>query len=195
MIRHERFTPWTEAGPYRIDDYRRYDGDERCELLSGRFLVVPAPSNRHQTVVGLLHETFQVAARANGGRVLAGPADVVLSDETVVQPDLYYVAEERVSIVGPQETHGAPDIVVEVLSPGSRRRDRIEKLDEYARGGVSEYWIVDPEDQVFQFLELIDGDYRVVVVEGDEYRSKYCSALALDVPAFWADFARMAPRG
>ena len=192
MIRYDRTTPWQQPGPYRLADYFRYDGDDRCELLYGRFVMSPGPSNRHQILVGLAFEVLAAAARKNGGRTLMAPADVVLADDTVVQPDVFYVRRENVGIVTAQETHGSPDIVVEVLSPGTRRRDRIEKLVRYAAAGVPEYWILDPDSRVAQFMVLDGANYRVVVPHEDRYHSA-CPGVELDVAALWASFRPMAP--
>jgi len=194
MIRYERYTPWTEPGPYRASDFRRYDGEQPCELLFGRFVMSPAPSNRHQTLVMLLSEILLRAARRGGGRAFVGPADVVLADDTVVQPDLFFVRADRASIVAVEETRGAPDIVVEVLSPGTARRDRVEKLELYARAGVREYWIADSGDRVVLFLILgDDGSYRVARTAGDAYRSARCPEVTVDIPSLWAEFERLAP--
>ena len=193
LIQDERYTPWPQPGPYRVDDYRRYDGDQPCELLYGRFLMTPAPSNRHQTLVILVVEVLMRASRASGGWAQVAPADVVLSQDTVVQPDAFYVSSARRSIVEEQETSGAPDIVVEVLSPGSRRRDRIEKLERYVAVGVPEYWIVDPEDRVTEFLVLDAEAYRLARPVGNVYTSPTCPEVSIDVAELWRDFERMAP--
>ncbi len=80
------------------------------------------------------------------GRVLAAPTDVILSEENVVQPDLLFVAKERLALLGPSGSgvQGAPDLVIESLSPSTASRDRIVKRKLYAKYGVREYWVVDP---------------------------------------------------
>ena len=138
--------------------YRDYlllpEGDRR-ELIEGDFYVVPAPSIRHQTVVANLGTLLRELVRRNRlGIILWAPTDVVLSPETVVQPDILFVSNERRGIIMEANVSGAPDLVVEILSPGTAERDRELKLNLYARYGVREYWIVDPEDETVEVMEL-----------------------------------------
>ena len=106
------------------------------------------PSSReiHQYILGRLF--LRLGAFIYGrnlGKVYCSPFDVVLSDTDVVQPDLLFVSSGRESIITPENIQGAPDLVVEILSPATAARDRTLKLDLYARHGVQEYWIVDPD--------------------------------------------------
>ena len=138
--------------------YRDYlllpEGDRR-ELIEGDFHVVPAPSIRHQTVAANLGTLLRELVRRNRlGIILWAPTDVVLSPETVVQPDILFVSNERRGIITEPNVSGAPDLVVEILSPGTAERDRELKLNLYARYGVREYWIVDPEDETVEVMEL-----------------------------------------
>jgi Uma2 family endonuclease len=86
--------------------------------------------------------------------VVWAPTDVVLSPESVVQPDILFVSNERRGIIMEANVSGAPDLVVEILSPSTAERDRELKLTLYARYGVREYWIVDPEDETVEVMEL-----------------------------------------
>lgn len=138
--------------------YRDYlllpEGDRR-ELIEGDFYVVPAPSTRHQTIaanVGMALRGFVRSSRL--GTVLWAPTDVVLSSESVVQPDILFVSNERRDIITEDNVSGAPDLVVEILSPSTAERDRELKLTLYARYGVREYWIVDLEDRSVEVMAL-----------------------------------------
>ena len=138
--------------------YRDYlllpEGDRR-ELIEGDFYVVPAPSFNHQSFLRNLSIILWDFVRANGlGVVLWAPTDVVLSETTVVQPDILFVSNERREIITEANVSGAPDLVVEILSPGTMERDKELKLNLYARHGVREYWIVDPDARSVQVLEL-----------------------------------------
>jgi Uma2 family endonuclease len=176
--------PRTGLGPYREADYVDLPDEPRCELLYGRLLVTPAPAARHQLVVGrLLHLLIDFADR-NGGLAIVSPVDVVLADHSVVQPDVIYVSAARSAIVR-ERVEGAPDLVVEVLSPGTARRDLGEKLRLYAEAGVKEYWIVDPGLQTFEFLEHAHDAFRVSLPDGATYRSAAIAGLELDLVAFW----------
>jgi Uma2 family endonuclease len=178
--------PRSGLGPYRAGDYFELPDEPRCELLSGRLLVTPAPSFRHQEIVLALGAHFAAYARRQGGRAAVAPVDVALSEHSIVQPDVVYIAPERASIVA-RHVAGAPDLVVEVLSPGTARRDLGEKLKLYAEAGVAEYWIVDPAGRTFEFLANRDGAFLLRLPEQAVYRSAALPALELDVEAFWHD--------
>ena len=102
----------------------------------------------------------------------------------MVQPDVIYVRAARSSIVR-DRIEGAPDLVVEVLSPGTARRDLGEKLRLYAEAGVGEYWIVDPGLQTFEFLVSAGDGFRVILPDGPTFRSSTIPELELDLEAFW----------
>ena len=91
------------------------------------------------------------------GRVFHAPYDVLFSDTDVVQPDLLFVSNERAEIITPANIQGAPDLIVEILSPSSSRRDWGYKRELYARHGVGEYWIIDPTNHLVSVLTLRDG--------------------------------------
>jgi Uma2 family endonuclease len=174
----------TDLGPYREADYMALPEQPRCELLYGRLPVMPSPSIRHQRVVQQLYRLlFDFSARASG-EVFVAPLDVRLADHSIVQPDVMYVSSARANILG-ERVKGAPDLVVEVLSPATARRDVGEKLRLYAESGVAEYWIIDPELETFEFLENTAAGFRLRLSEGAVYRSAVVSGLELDLETFW----------
>ena len=124
------------------DYFAMPDTPERYELLEGRLVQMPAPRLDHQDVVGEMFVAFREVAREHGGRVVLSPVDVELSERTVFQPDLAYIAAGGSAVAG-EHVVGAPDVVVEVASPSTRRYDREKKLPLYALHGVREAWIVD----------------------------------------------------
>lgn len=176
--------PRSGLGPYREADYLALPDEPRSELLYGTLVVTPAPNSRHQEIVLRLARILLDLADANGARALVSPIDVVLAEHSVVQPDVIFVARERAAIVR-DRVEGAPDLVIEVLSPGTARRDLGEKLKLYAESGVAEYWIVDPGARIFEFLENRDGEYVVRLPESGIYRSRAVVGLELDIDAFW----------
>lgn len=115
-------------------------------LIDGRLYMSPSPFWNHQELVGSLYVAFRDYARSAGGAAILSPMDCRLSDRTVLQPDVGYIVPERAGIIQ-DHVMGAPDVVVEVLSPGTRRFDRQKKLDAYERNGVREAWLVDPDAQ------------------------------------------------
>jgi Uma2 family endonuclease len=118
---------------------------ERWELLEGVVAVSPRPTLWHQELAARLFEALRALQRAGVGRVWMEVA-VTLDDQNVLVPDLVFVRAERGDIVQPHAIVGAPDLVVEVLSPSTERRDQQEKSRIYARAGVPTLWIVDPDD-------------------------------------------------
>ncbi len=117
----------------------------RHEIIAGRHYISPSPIVYHQQIVRNLVFLLAAYEQHAGGRMLLPPVDVVLSDENVVIPYLVYVSEPHLAIVTERCVRGAPDLVVEVLSPGSAKNDRTLKLRLYEQYGVGEYWLVDPQ--------------------------------------------------
>ncbi len=150
---------------FHLADLAARPDDERCEIIDGELFVNPAPLTRHQRICRRLFRALDAAYGDTGrGEVFFAPLDVVLDDENVVQPDLVYVAAGRADIVGEQHVRGAPDLVVEVLSESTRRRDLRVKRDLYERFGVARYWIVDPEADRVEMYVLVDGAYGAPVL-------------------------------
>ncbi len=175
-----------ELGPYRRQDYEALADEPRCELLFGRFYVSPSPSVLHQMVSFVLGQFLARVAREAGGLVLLAPLDIHLAQHSVVQPDVFYVSAGRRGIVR-ERIEGAPDLVVEVVSPGSARRDRDDKLALYAQSGVREYWIVDPVERQIEFLIESHGRFSVALPDGAEYRSEILPEIRLDLLALWRE--------
>ena len=132
----------------------------RHELVDGAHVVTPSPVPRHQRICAqLLVFLGQHLLTHPTGTLYTGPMDVILGDGDVVAPDLVYVSSERAHIVGSKNLHGAPDLVVEVLSPVTKRRDVGIKRDLYERAGVREYWVVDPETQTLATHRRVDDRF------------------------------------
>jgi len=119
----------------------------RYEIIDGELFVTPSPRRAHQNVVTQLsYYLVEFVKREERGRVYVAPFDVVFSFHDVVEPDILYVSKERASVVTEKNVQGAPDLVVEVLSASTAEIDRTTKLKLYARYGVQEYWLIDPEE-------------------------------------------------
>jgi Uma2 family endonuclease len=144
-------------------DYAALPADgRRYELHEGELSVTPAPGSRHQQVIRdlsfLLHQHVRTRSL---GEVLFAPIDCVLSDITVVQPDIVYIEASRRSAISPRGIEGPPTLAVEVLSPSTLQVDRVVKLQLYARHRVPYYWIVDPEARVIEAYALTGGSYEL----------------------------------
>ena len=149
-------------------DYRNTPDDERYELIDGELIMSPSPREAHQyadVALGSILYTF--VKRHNLGRVYHAPFDVVLSDTDVVQPDLLFVSRDRLYIITEDNIQGAPNLVIEILSPSTSARDKGYKRDLYAKHGVKEYWQVDTDAKLITVLSLnAYGNYDVVAVYG-----------------------------
>ena len=134
------------------------DDGRRCELPEGDLAVSPTPKIGDQRIVLNLTDLLRQAEKAGYGAALPAPSDVVLAADTAVQPDLLFVARARRGILHADNVQGPPDLVVEVLSESSRRRDLGPKLCLYARYGVGFYWAADPDEQAVRvYTRLGDG--------------------------------------
>jgi Uma2 family endonuclease len=146
---------------YTYDDYLTWDDDIRRELIDGIVYEMSAPSWQHQRIGGNLFILFGIYLKDKPCEVFYAPFDVRLTadtyDDTVVQPDLLITCDrlkmEKRGLVG------APDMVVEILSPSTSRYDRTLKFDTYLRAGIKEYWIIDPETKTLAINLLNDGNY------------------------------------
>ncbi len=119
--------------------------NQPAELREGELIMSPAPSFHHQKVALRFYKALDSWVAGRGlGEVVTAPIDMVLSEHQTTQPDVAFIAQSRLTIVQ-DAIHGAADLVAEVISLGSRTRDRIEKRDLYEQYGVKEYWIIDPE--------------------------------------------------
>jgi Uma2 family endonuclease len=133
------------------DDFVHFPDDgKRHELIGGSHYVTPSPNTRHQVISGRLHALMWAYLDARPiGQVFQAPYDVVFSDIDVVEPDLLYVSNGRTAnVITPMHARGAPDLVVEIASKGTRKRDETIKRRLYERDGVTEYWVVDPDIDV-----------------------------------------------
>jgi len=122
------------------------DDGKRHELIDGEHIMAPSPFTKHQSVSFNLSVIFGTFLKQHPiGKVFTAPMDVVLSDTDVVEPDLLFIASEHASIITEKHIMGVPDLVVEIISAGSRKTDEIIKRRLYEQYGVKEYWIIDPE--------------------------------------------------
>ena len=140
--------PPTEGVKLTYDDFLLFPDDgKRHELIDGEHYVTPSPNTKHQGILVELLWTLRSYLETHPiGRVFCAPFDIVFSAHDVVEPDLVYLSHERAAtVLTPQNARGAPEVVVEIASKSTRKRDETIKRRLYERDGVSEYWVVDPE--------------------------------------------------
>ena len=163
-------------------DYLRLTDDKRYELINGRLVEMPAPGFEHQEVLNTLNVLLYLFVRDKGmGKVLPAPFDVVLSDTVVVQPDILFISNENLKNIKNGRLFGSPDLVVEIVSPSSYKRDRYEKFKLYEKHGVKEYWIVLPGEKVIEVWCLKDGKYVLHSVAADKGEVESCILKGLKV--------------
>ena len=168
------------------EDYERFPDDgQRHELVDGEHVVTPSPGVQHQRVVRRLARALEDAAAAGtGGEVFFAPLDVKLSPHDVVEPDVLWVSAARLAVEG-NRLAGIPELVVEVLSPSSRRIDEVLKRRRYERFGVLELWIVDPEVEAVRIYrregELFARPVTLSGERGDVLATPLLPGLALPV--------------
>jgi Uma2 family endonuclease len=158
--------PITPAqGEWTYEDYRALPDDgNRYEIIEGVLYVVNAPSSDHQTIVTETSAELRNFVKRNHlGRVLIAPFEVHLSSRSrPVQPDVLFVRAERWPSERVAFFEGAPDLVVEVISPSSVRMDRVVKFTAYEAAGVPEYWIVNPHTRTVEVFTLSHGEYALL---------------------------------
>ena len=136
---------------------------KQYELFDGELVMTPSPSSRHQGIVGKLHVLlFADLEQTASGKVFVAPLDTIFDQYTVLQPDILYVSRNRVPQIVKERIEGAPDLVVEVLSPSTFYKDLRRKMAVYAQFGVQEYWIVDPETQTLELYSRQNDELRLL---------------------------------
>ncbi len=148
---------------YTYQDYLDLPEDgKRYEVINGELVMAPAPSTGHQDVSGnLFFELKKFVEENKRGKIYSAPIDVVLSDHNVVQPDILFISNERKQIITEKNISGAPDLIIEIVSPSSGYYDLIEKKEIYERFGVKEYWIVDPKKHWLEIYFNDNGKFRL----------------------------------
>lgn len=158
-------SPSTPVHPPSVKlGYREYccfpDDGHRHEIIDGDHYMTPAPSTTHQTVSKRLqHQLYTQVELAGLGLVFNAPCDVQLTEYDIVQPDLVVILKDRTRMITHTKINGVPDLVVEIVSPSTASNDTTLKKQLYARTGVAEYWIVDPDNQQLEQYRLADGAY------------------------------------
>ncbi len=171
-------------------DYEDYaaipDDGRRHEIIDGRHYVNPAPASYHQIVLtNLLVALVVHVTKHRLGRVLPSPIDVLLSGHDIVQPDIVFVRAAKAKIIEPKNIKGAPDLVVEILSDSNRRYDVRTKYELYERGGVTEYWIVDPDELGVRVFRR-DGAKFALVPAADPITTPLLPSFALPLADIFA---------
>lgn len=149
-----------------------YQEDPREELLNGKIVMMSSASINHNRVAGNIYHIFRNYLKGKACEAFSDGVDVYLSDDDRVIPDALIVCNK--DIIRPDGIHGAPDLVVEVLSPSTAKNDKGYKKDLYEKAGIKEYWIVDPNVRSIEVYHLVDGRYRI-----DEFYALFPDAFGI----------------
>lgn len=154
--------PLTQRKGWTYRDYAALNDEQAFEIIDGEAMMAPAPEVNHQKILRNLFLALNRSVEGSGlGELLIAPTDVILSDTNVVQPDIVFVCKEREAIVQRRGIFGAPDLVVEILSPASQYHDLFRKRKLYERSAIAEYWVVDPRARSIGVMSLKEGIYDV----------------------------------
>jgi Uma2 family endonuclease len=179
---------------FTYTDYKELDVDDNLlyELLEGELVKKSAPSPQHQRVLRNTYDIVGPYVKAKKlGEVFFAPIDVFLDDESVPVPDLVFVSSAKASLVTADGIMGAPDLVVEIISPSSIRRDRFQKFRLYKQFAVTEYWLIDPANQSIEIhhYNVTEKDYDLFSfgVSKGEVRSKVLPELVIAVEQIFGE--------
>ena len=171
------------------EDYAKTPEDERWELIDGELILTPSQNIPHQLNQSELGYYLTHFAKINDlGEIFYSAAEIVLSDTDVLKPDLSFVSKERAHILTHANIQGAPDLMVEILSPSTARRDWGVKRELYAKHGVKEYWITDPGNKIAWVMPLNDGvlEIKQTCYLGDTIASSVLAGFTVKVDDIFA---------
>jgi len=175
-------TPATITEKLTVEDYRATPEGARCQLVEGELVMAPAPNITHQIITGNLYVLLREYVTGKGaGRVFVAPVDVYLSEHDVVQPDVLFVSAAKAGLVQDDGVHGAPDLVIEVLSPATAQLDAKVKRRLYAKHGCKELWLVDPlltQIQIYEFARDTAKPTRLIA-EHEKFTTRLLPGLSL----------------
>ena len=150
------------AKKFTYNDYVAIDDGYRYELINGVLKMIPGPATSHQRMSLKLASIIDYFIEDNDlGSVFESPIDVILDEENTVQPDILFISLENQSKVKENAIYGAPELVIEIISPSSVKADRYIKKSLYERFGVLEYWIVDIANKTVEVFELADSKFQL----------------------------------
>jgi Uma2 family endonuclease len=155
---------------YTYKDYLAIDDGNRYEVIEGELVLTPSPGFIHQHVSSKIENAIRVFVEQNKlGLVISAPFDVVLAENVVLQPDVLFISRERYHLITANCLKGAPDLVVEVMSPASGRHDRVKKNRLYRKYGVHEYWLADPQAGTVEVLSArSEGWYQAGIYDEED---------------------------
>ena len=168
------------------DDYVTFPDSDgiRKEIIEGELFMTPAPSIKHQSISKTIFRLLDdYVTQHNLGEVWYAPCDIIFSNINIIQPDIFYISNENHEILTALNIKGAPDLIIEILSPSTIENDRIYKKLVYEKYGVKKYWIVDPQEEIIEVWSLQDDRFQLVQKAGKNQKlnSKLLEDFELDL--------------
>jgi Uma2 family endonuclease len=172
-----------------VDDLERFPPETRVQLIDGEFVMEPTPTYRHQRIHRNLFVALATFVLDNSlGEVLSAPLDVQLSRHDVYQPDILFISRDNAGIIVNDKIVGAPDLVIEILSPPTTHFDRKQKQEGYGRYGVREYWICDPVANTVEVYLGLNGVLKLCAecTWGESIRSREITGFEMHFSSVFA---------
>lgn len=146
---------------WTVEEYLRLEENPNQQLLNGHLIMSPSPSLQHQKILKILQRYLDQYALKKGDETFFAPLDVHLDQINVPQPDLVYIKKENLNQLSERGIEGAPDLIIEIISPSNSYIDRYEKKNLYQQFKVKEYWIIDPGNSTLEVYQLIQEEYQM----------------------------------
>lgn len=171
---------------YKLPEYAEHDF---IELIDGEVFIPMPPRTKHQVLVVNIIILFGKIRSTQKGQIFTAPTEVYLDAENIYEPDALYLTSDTKCVVEEKKIVGAPELVVEVLSPGTARKDRGDKFRAYEAHGVLEYWITDPFNEYIEVRVLRDGKFDLLGMyyPGDAFESTILKGITISVADLFAE--------
>lgn len=173
-----------EKKKYTYEDYAKLPEGSQYQLIGGDLVIVPSPTPYHQRISRKI-EFFllQYVEKNNIGEVLYSPIDVYFGEEDTFQPDIIFISKERLNIIGETRIEGAPDLIIEILSPATAYYDLGRKYKVYERSEVKEYWLIHPDRKSIEIYWKDEGRFKLVqtIVESGTARSELLKSFEIEL--------------
>ncbi len=178
--------PATSSDLLTFGDYKTFPDNDgiRKEIIEGELFMTPAPSTKHQRILGKLFILLSNFVEENNlGEIFLAPYDIVFSDINIMQPDIIFITKVNFKIITELNVQGTPDLLIEILSPSTKVNDRLFKKQVYEKFGVKEYWIVDPEKESVEIWELKNKKFQLALKAGKKQmiKSQVLSELTIEL--------------
>ena len=174
---------------WTVEEYLQLEENPNLQLINGNLIMSPSPSLFHQQILKNLFKVIDSLSKKLGDRTYFAPLDVFLDDNNVPQPDLVYVKQENKYKLSKRGVEGAPDLVVEIISPSSSYIDRYDKKALYQKHQVKEFWIIDPGNLTLEIFQLVKDEYVLAqhLVTKGKIKSPLLPMLAIDLAELFAE--------